>query len=142
MFNLAAKYNLLGEKVKTLGHDWVRDQMPGYFYTSSGRVIKEEMSDKALDIFDEVYDECQDFFGNIELETIDTSVSLKQFYWERVKEKTECLGSLKPSEQEDLELCLSSLSLALAEYICDDLERPSLALYGSSRELPGGDVIV
>ena len=142
MFNLAAKHHLLGDTVKLLGHGWGKDNMPGYFYTSSGRVIKEAVSDMAWDIFEEINNECQDYFSNIALETIDTSVSLKQFYWELVKDKMENLGPLKPSEEEDLELCLSSLSTALAEYICDDLEKPSLALYGTCRELPGGDVIV
>eukprot|EP00092_Neocalanus_flemingeri_P009081 GFUD01009774.1.p1 GENE.GFUD01009774.1~~GFUD01009774.1.p1 ORF type:complete len:509 (+),score=156.59 GFUD01009774.1:101-1528(+) len=142
MYNLAVRHNLLGEKVKVLGHDWERDKMPGYFYTSSGRVIKEEVSDTAWDIFEEINNESQDYFSNINHETIDTSVSLKQFYWELVREKIDNLGTLKPSEEEDLELCLTALSTALAEYACDDLERPSVALFGSSRELPGGDVIV
>eukprot|EP00090_Calanus_glacialis_P032635 TRINITY_DN54067_c0_g1_i1.p1 TRINITY_DN54067_c0_g1~~TRINITY_DN54067_c0_g1_i1.p1 ORF type:complete len:488 (-),score=161.38 TRINITY_DN54067_c0_g1_i1:29-1303(-) len=142
MYNLAALNNLLGEKVKVLGHDWEKENMPGYFYTSSGRVIKEDVSDMAWDIFEEINNECQEYFSNINLETIDTSISLKQFYWELVKEKIDNLGPLKPSEEEDLELCLTTLSTALAEYACDDLERASVALFGSSRELPGGDVIV
>ena len=122
MYNLAVRHNLLGEKVKVLGHDWVRDKMPGYFYTSSGRVIKEEVSDIAWDMFEEINNECQDYFSNINHETIDTSVSLKQFYWELAREKIANLGNLKPSEEEDLELCLTSLSTALADYACDDLE--------------------
>jgi len=142
MFNFAAKHKLLGEKVKVLGHDWEKENMPGYFYTSAGRVIKEEVSDIAWDIFEEIGKECQDYFTNVDIEEHDTSISLKQFYWELVKEKIENLGPLKQTEEEDLELCLSTLSNALAEYICDDLEKTSLALYGSSRELPGGDVIV
>ena len=143
MFNFAAKHRLLGEKVKVLGHDWGQEKTPGYFYTSSGRVIKEDVSDIAWDIYDEIGKECADYFSNIDIEeTTDTSESLKQFYWELVKEKIGSLGPLKPSVEEDLEICLASLSNELASYICDDLEKASLALYGSSPELPGGDVIV
>ena len=82
MFNLAAKHSLLGEKVKVLGHDWEKDNMPGYFHTSSGRLIKEAVSDMAWDIFEEIDNECQDYFSNINFDTIDSSVSLNQFYWE------------------------------------------------------------
>ena len=59
MYNLAALNNLLGEKVKVLGQDLEKENMPGYFYTSSGRVIKEDVSDMAWDIFEEIINECQ-----------------------------------------------------------------------------------
>ena len=51
--------NLLGEKVKVLGQDLEKENMPGYFYTSSGRVIKEDVSDMAWDIVEEIINECQ-----------------------------------------------------------------------------------
>jgi len=143
MFNFAAKHNLLGEKVKVLGYDWGKEKMPGFFHTSSGRVINEDVSDIAWDIYEEIGKECEDYFSKIDLEeNMDTSVNMEQFYWQLVKEKIESLGILKPLEKEDLELCLASLSNELAQYVCDDLEKASLALYGNGQELPGGDVIV
>ena len=142
MFNLAALHNLLGEKVKLFEHELKKDNIPGYFYTSSGRVIKEVVSDIAWDIFEEIDNECQDYLSNINLESIDTTVSLKQFYWDLVKAKIKNHGPLKPSAEDDVLLCLASLSTSVAEYIGDDLNKTSLALYGTCRELPGGQVII
>ena len=118
LFNFCLRHNLLGGEVRTLG------QKAGHFYTSSGRVIKkasiERLEIKESPLFDlnfmffiwkevadkawELYDQLNEFDG---LEGRDTTVSLRDFYWEFVDNRIE-------EDEDDLRLCMGGLSLSLS----------------------------
>ena len=68
--------------------------------------ISQEVSDKAW----ELYDELQEFAG---LEGRDTTVSLRDVFWEFVDGRIE-----EDSDSDDLKLCMGGLSLSLSgEYL-------------------------
>jgi len=123
------------------------------FRTSSGAVVPGRVANTAWRTWDLVVERCQAFYS----EGGDPSVSLAELYWQLVEaiDVAEGEGERGSDEEEDekeeeeddevdeadlLTSCLAGLSLALAEYACDDLAVCSAGLYGSSEELPGGDL--
>ncbi|XP_023337296.1 peroxisomal N(1)-acetyl-spermine/spermidine oxidase isoform X2 [Eurytemora carolleeae] len=142
LFNYASTKKLLGSKVKRVGDDQEDDYPTGYFYTSQGRIIDRDISNKAWDIYENINDETEFSFKNAEPSL--QGQSLGEFYKKRVKEEIRKLkkDDYSRNEMKDIEMVVESLSLMLAGYLGDSLEEASLYLYGSSEELPGEDVVV
>ena len=65
LYNFSAAHGLLGERVRVL-----EDGEAHYFYTHSGRVIKQSIVELAQEIYDEIDCYCEEFFGNASTEEL------------------------------------------------------------------------
>jgi len=119
------------KKVGLLGD--VDDDEVGNVVHPCGDKVDMDLAKRAWQIYQQVNEEVE---GLYTLEEEDKSnVTLSQFCKKRVSE-------LAGDDLEKLEPIVSSLLTVMAEYACDDLSQVSAKLYGSSRELDGGDITV
>jgi len=134
LFNYAASRRLLGETVQAETDEGRR----GHYFTPKGEVIDEHLMKKVHEVFSEIEDEIFSDFR--ESKEKDPSVSIRDFYFKRVEEE---VAELEDWMKQDAKLVLESLYLMeLAAYAGDTPDEASMYLYGSSVELPGGDIIV
>ena len=119
LFNFSLQHDLLGQvrsrQVRTLS------ERQGHFYTSSGRVIskvrqtlswRSSINKRLQDVTDKAWDLYEEFNDFRNLDGRDTSVSLRDVYWDFVDEALE-----EEADRTDLELCLGGLSLALSSKV-------------------------
>jgi len=120
----AKRAGLLGE---------VDEDEVGRVVDAAGNKVDEVLAEKAWQIYQQVAEEAEEQYSITEEN--DTTATLSQFCDQRVIE-------LAGDDLDKLEPIVSSLLTVMAEYACDDLSKVSSKLYGSSRELEGGDVTV
>jgi len=120
----AKRAGLLGE---------VDEDEVGRVVDTAGNKVDEVLAEKAWQIYQKVAEDAEELFRTKEKD--DTTTTLSQFCKQRIVE-------LAGNEQDKLEPIVSSLLTVMAEYACDDMSKVSANLYGSSRELEGGDVTV
>lgn len=136
LYNMAVRRQLLGDQVKRASQGW---NFRGFFYTSEGRVIDEDLVQKAELIYNEIQDELDyslEDYKDSERET------LKNFFWNGVKSKLSDSEELTKKEKEDVHTVLSGMSNYLAVYQSGDLEEGGAFMYGTGSELPGGEAVV
>ena len=131
VFNLAASRGLLGPRVRVLD-TWGR----GHTFTSSGRVIDQEIAELAMETLEQIED-----MENVD-ENMDPRLSFEEYFLQELHGKLDTLEDWSSEEKEDFLMCMSGLQLAMAEYNGDSLDKTSVVLYNDGTELPGGDVIV
>jgi len=121
-----------------------------YFYTSTGRMIDLETSQKAWEIHERIVDEAENYpkGGN------GVQISLRSYYEKQAKEKLKELRQVAKNKyvsgeyesdldynEEDLKLAMDALIIQFEAYCGDTLDDAGVAVYGTSQELPGGDII-
>ena len=131
MFNLAASRGLLGPRVRLLD-TWGQ----GHTFTSSGRVIDEEIAELAMETLDQI-----EKMENVD-ENMSSTFSFEDYFLQELHGKLNNLDDWSSEKKEDFLMCMRGLQLAVSEYNGDSLQKTSALLYSEGTELPGGDVIV
>lgn len=138
LFDLAKQRNLLSVPPHKYGEDWSSDY-PGRFYTSKGRAIAWNISNKAIDIFSAICAEID--YNDSDFDPANRS-AMETFFWREASSRMAPLR-LPTAQMQDIETCLNALARGnLYVDLGDDMKDADTVLYGINDGDEENDVIV
>ena len=134
IFNFAVEKGILDvERLNKYYGDLSPNEFPGTFRKSDGTAVKDEIVNEAKRIYGLILDEAQGYYKehrpNLEYQSLAQFIDLK-------------CAQQEMTPNSDISAVMNSFRNAMASYAGDDLDECGLALYGSSEELEGGDIVL